>query len=166
MIRRSCEDILISDCQKANDVLYCYCASNLCNGEEIIPYPPESRIPSDDEDILEGSGFTRKTNHRGKNRGEKARQDKTNSGQSFDGKIQTERKNRIENTSEKGKTGSEKTGNENTKKTENEKTNQHGIKEDTRHGDTDGTTTKSSNGVNLGVASWSSVLFIAVLFVH
>lgn len=64
VIRRSCENIKISDCQKANDVLYCYCFTNYCNGEDIITVKSDNTIPSDDEDILEGSGYTRKTNQK------------------------------------------------------------------------------------------------------
>ncbi|KAL3289511.1 hypothetical protein HHI36_022928 [Cryptolaemus montrouzieri] len=52
VIVRSCEDLAVNDCQKANNVKYCYCTRDLCNGLSI------AFTPSDDEDDIEGSGTT------------------------------------------------------------------------------------------------------------
>lgn len=52
---RSCEDIKINDCQKANNVSYCYCSADLCNGINIDFGNPQ-KLPPDDEDAEEGSG--------------------------------------------------------------------------------------------------------------
>ncbi|KAK9890358.1 hypothetical protein WA026_010453 [Henosepilachna vigintioctopunctata] len=49
---RTCEDLHMNDCQKANSIEYCYCTKDLCNGVSIF------FTPSDDEDELEGSGST------------------------------------------------------------------------------------------------------------
>lgn len=49
---RSCEEVFIDDCQKANSIEYCYCTGNLCNGNTI------QLTPLDDEDYIEGSGTT------------------------------------------------------------------------------------------------------------
>ncbi|XP_045482088.1 uncharacterized protein LOC123686140 [Harmonia axyridis] len=48
---RTCEDGQLDDCQKANNVEYCYCTGDLCNGNTI------QFAPSDDEDYIEGSGI-------------------------------------------------------------------------------------------------------------
>ncbi|XP_049822214.1 uncharacterized protein LOC126265293 [Aethina tumida] len=47
--KRSCDPNKINDCQKANQVEYCYCSKDLCNGDQLLE-------TTDDEDILEGSG--------------------------------------------------------------------------------------------------------------
>lgn len=53
---RSCEDIKLNDCKKANHVEYCYCSTDLCNGLNII-FGNGQNIPPDDEDSMnEGSG--------------------------------------------------------------------------------------------------------------
>lgn len=52
---RSCEDIKLNDCKKANHVEYCYCSTDLCNGLSII-FGNGQNLPPDDEDANEGSG--------------------------------------------------------------------------------------------------------------
>ncbi|XP_044764890.1 uncharacterized protein LOC123321393 [Coccinella septempunctata] len=47
---RTCEGVFLDDCQKANNIEYCYCTGDLCNGNTI------QLTPSDDEDYIEGSG--------------------------------------------------------------------------------------------------------------
>ncbi|CAH1377589.1 hypothetical protein MTP99_018989 [Tenebrio molitor] len=54
-VERSCEDRKLRDCQTANNIQYCYCYENLCNGKTISF--------TDDEDLTEeGSGTTVITN--------------------------------------------------------------------------------------------------------
>ncbi|CAH1955653.1 unnamed protein product [Acanthoscelides obtectus] len=49
---RSCEKERIEDCKIANGVKYCFCTTDLCNDDET-----RFVTPTDDEDILEGSGI-------------------------------------------------------------------------------------------------------------
>ncbi|CAH0562039.1 unnamed protein product [Brassicogethes aeneus] len=48
-VKRTCEKLKLNDCQTANNVEYCYCTKDLCNGDKLLE-------TTDDEDILEGSG--------------------------------------------------------------------------------------------------------------
>nr|CAI5849317.1 unnamed protein product [Callosobruchus analis] len=48
---RTCEKEKIEDCKIANGVKYCFCTTDLCNDNET-----RFSTPTDDEDILEGSG--------------------------------------------------------------------------------------------------------------
>nr|CAH7740210.1 unnamed protein product [Callosobruchus chinensis] len=48
---RTCEKEKIEDCKIANGVKYCFCTTDLCNDSET-----RFTTPTDDEDILEGSG--------------------------------------------------------------------------------------------------------------
>ncbi|EFA11277.2 uncharacterized protein LOC103314647 isoform X1 [Tribolium castaneum] len=55
LVERSCEEIGIRDCKTANNVQYCFCSENLCNGKTINF--------TDDEDLNdEGSGVSVITN--------------------------------------------------------------------------------------------------------
>lgn len=49
---RACEETEINDCKVANGVKYCFCITDLCNDS-----PVSVNTPTDDEDLLEGSGF-------------------------------------------------------------------------------------------------------------
>lgn len=53
-----CDDFHLNDCQSANGIEYCYCNTNLCNGNTPIK-KSISHNPglNDDEDLSEGSGF-------------------------------------------------------------------------------------------------------------
>ncbi|KAF5276673.1 hypothetical protein FQA39_LY06477 [Lamprigera yunnana] len=54
----ACEDIHLNDCQLANNIQYCYCNRNLCNGNTSIKKSvTNSPGLNDDEDFTEGSGF-------------------------------------------------------------------------------------------------------------
>lgn len=45
----------MNDCKKANNIEYCYCSTNLCNG--ITPQLQDQNDQNtDDEDILDGAG--------------------------------------------------------------------------------------------------------------
>lgn len=56
IITRKCEIIALEDCKVANKVSYCYCSTDLCNGEMIIR--ANDFTNNDDEDSeTEGSGF-------------------------------------------------------------------------------------------------------------
>lgn len=54
----ACEEPQMNDCKNANGIKYCYCDTNLCNGNMSIK--PSISTPvitiSDDEDLTEGSG--------------------------------------------------------------------------------------------------------------
>ncbi|KAK4871833.1 hypothetical protein RN001_015957 [Aquatica leii] len=58
IINMACEDVYFNDCKLANFIEYCYCNTNLCNGNLSIK-KPISYNPglNDDEDLTEGSGF-------------------------------------------------------------------------------------------------------------
>lgn len=52
IISRACESHRLHDCKMANAVEYCFCTSDLCNGDK-----HKYIGPLDDEDFTEGSGL-------------------------------------------------------------------------------------------------------------
>ncbi|KAF2882748.1 hypothetical protein ILUMI_23412 [Ignelater luminosus] len=59
IISMACEDQIIVDCQTANEVEFCYCVTDLCNGIKSFQKSTVSSIGlNDDEDLTEGSGNT------------------------------------------------------------------------------------------------------------
>ncbi|KAB0801004.1 hypothetical protein PPYR_05358 [Photinus pyralis] len=63
IITMGCDDFHLNDCQLANGIEYCYCNTNLCNGNTSIK-KSITHNPSlnDDEDLSEGSGLFTSTN--------------------------------------------------------------------------------------------------------
>ncbi|GJQ88787.1 hypothetical protein Trydic_g12864 [Trypoxylus dichotomus] len=49
VITRACQTVKPSECYTINEIDYCFCDTNLCNG-------PDYTIESDDEELDEGSG--------------------------------------------------------------------------------------------------------------
>lgn len=49
VITRACEKYNVSTCHPLNEIEYCFCAANLCNGPNYVP-------ESDDEELEGGSG--------------------------------------------------------------------------------------------------------------
>ncbi|KAJ8982806.1 hypothetical protein NQ317_010427, partial [Molorchus minor] len=60
IVKRTCILNPFNQCITANHVVYCFCSTNLCNGNS-----SSIKFPTDDEDLLEGSGVkTRIHNNR------------------------------------------------------------------------------------------------------